>query len=402
MDLREFFKTALASLRANRGRSILTSLGVVVGVSAVILLTSIGQGLKVYVTEQLGALGAETLYVIPGQIEFAPGGGGGPGIPGAGIAASKFKLTHQEDLEKAPSVAKAMAYSEFNGTISYKGKSQTTLILGVTVDYPQIRDQFPVQGNFFTLSQQNSARRVALLGKTTAKEIFGKEDPLGKKVTIADQRFTVLGVLEEKGRFGNLDLDEQILIPITTALSTFDQENVQGFWVKAKSADDVARASGQIEEILGRTLDRDDFSVLDTKTILSVVSSILGTLTLAVGGIAAISLIVGGIGIMNIMLVSVTERTREIGLRKAVGATPRDILIQFLTEAVVLSSLGGVIGIIVGAAGAVLAGRFLTTSISLWAIIVAFLVSALVGVIFGVIPARRAARLNPIDALRYE
>lgn len=402
MQLRQFLNTAFSSLLVNRGRSFLTTLGVVVGVSAVILLTSIGQGLKVYVTEQLGALGAETLYVIPGQLEFAPGGGGGPGIPGAGIAASKFKIEQQEELARAPHVSRAMAYSEFNGSIRYKGKARTVLVLGVTIDYPEIRGQAVFQGDFFSLSQQNVGRRVVLLGKTTADDVFGNEDPVGKTVTLADQRFTVLGILEEKGTFGGLDLDDQALIPITTALSTFDQDNVQGFWVQASSSEEIPLATEEVKSILGRTLGEDDFSILDTKTLLSVVTNVLGRLTLTVGGIAAISLVVGGIGIMNIMLVSVTERTREIGLRKAVGATPRDILLQFLTEAVVLSSLGGVIGIGVGVIGAFAVGRFFTTSVPLWAVAVAFLASALVGVIFGVAPALRASRLNPIDALRYE
>jgi putative ABC transport system permease protein len=197
-------------------------------------------------------------------------------------------------------------------------------------------------------------------------------------------------------------MDDQVFIPATTAMRQFDMEYIQSLWVQSQSSETVTETKEEIEKILLKTLDEDEFSVLDTKSILSVISSILSVLTAALGGIAAISLIVGGIGIMNIMLVSVTERTREVGLRKAVGATPQNILTQFLIEAVVLSLFGGLIGILLGIGGAFLVGRFFTTTVTPWAIGLAFGVSSLIGIIFGVAPAAKAARLNPIDALRYE
>jgi len=197
-------------------------------------------------------------------------------------------------------------------------------------------------------------------------------------------------------------MDDQVFVPATTAMRQFDMEYIMSLWVQSQSSETISQTKEEIEKILLKTLDDDEFSVLDTKSILGVISSVLGTLTAALSGIAAISLVVGGIGIMNIMLVSVTERTREIGLRKAVGATPQNILIQFLIEAMVLSFLGGLIGILIGVGGSLLIGRFFTTTVSLWAVLLAFGVSALIGIIFGVAPAAKAAKLNPIDALRYE
>jgi len=235
-----------------------------------------------------------------------------------------------------------------------------------------------------------------------ADELFGQEDPVGKKFTISNQRYAILGILEEKGGIGAIDMDNQVFIPATTAMRQFDMEHIQSLWVQSISSESVSQTKEEVETILLKTLEDDEFSILDTKSILLVISSVLSVLTAALGGIAAISLIVGGIGIMNIMLVSVTERTREIGLRKAVGATPNNILVQFLIEAVVLSFFGGLIGIALGVAGAFVVGRFFTTTIPLWAIALAFGVSSLVGIIFGVAPAYKASKLNPIDALRYE
>lgn len=399
----ETVKIALNALRVNKLRSGLTILGVVIGVSSVILLISIGLGLKNYILEQLEGLGADALFVVPGKLEIASGGGGGGGIPGAGIAASKFTFSHLNKLKReGKTIKEVMAYTENNGTIRYKGKEHITQIAGVGPEYEELRDQKIVLGSFFTNSQYDLAKRVAVLGKTVANDLFGQEEPIKKKVTIAGARFTVLGVLEEKGAFGNLDLDDQVFIPATTALRQFDMENIQSFWVKSKDADSVQISKEEIEKILGKNLNNDEFSVLDTKSVLSVVSRITGLITAALSGIAAISLVVGGIGIGNIVLVSVTERTREIGLRKAVGATPKDILYQFLVESIILSLAGGILGIVLGGGLSLFLNRFLKTSIALWSIVLSFGVSVLVGMAAGLGPALKAARQNPIDALRYE
>lgn len=403
MEQTETLNSALQALRANKVRSGLTMLGIVIGVASVILLVSIGTGVKNYVTSQLEDLGANALFVMPGEIEIAPGGGGGGGVPGAGVAASKLTFDHLNDIKReAKTVKNLMPYTENNGTLSYKGKTSVTQVAGVGPSYQEIRNQRIASGSFFTNSQYNTGKKVAILGKTVTEDLFDSENPVGKKITISDQRYTVLGVLEEKGSFGSIDMDNQVFIPATTAMRHFDMEYIQSFWIQSTSAETVSQTKEEVEEILLKTLDDDEFSVLDTKSILSVVSSVLGVLTAALGGIAAISLVVGGIGIMNIMLVSVTERTREIGLRKAVGATPQNILVQFLIEAVVLSFIGGVIGISLACLGVFAIGRLIETSITLWAILLAFGVSAAIGIFFGVAPAVRASRLNPIDALRYE
>jgi len=401
MNIWETIRLSLEALLANKMRAFLTMLGVIIGVASVILLISIGNGLKSYITEQLEGLGADVLFVMPG--EFNIGGGDGGGTPGAGIAASKFTFDHLQDLKRDASTIKAiMAYTENNGTMKYKGKTKITQVNGVGPEYPEVRNQALIAGSFFTNSQYNSARKVVVLGTTVAEDLFEDEDPIGKRITISGQHYIVLGILEEKGSLGQIDIDNLVYIPATTAMRQFDMDKVQSFWVQSQDAETVLATKQEIEKILLKTLEDDEFSVLETKNILSAVTKILGTLTAALVGIAAISLVVGGIGIMNIMLVSVTERTREIGLRKAVGATPQAILTQFLIEAIILSFFGGAIGVTIGVIGAFLINRFFTTMVTFWAIGLAFGVSVLVGIVFGVAPAAKAARLNPIDALRYE
>jgi len=400
-ELLETIRIALTALKANKLRSSLTMLGIIIGVTSVILLVSIGSGLKTYITQQLEDLGANAIFVMPGELNL--GGGEGGGVPGAGMSVSKFTFDHVKDLQREAKTAKVvMAYIENNGTMRYKGKSHITQVAGVGPEYEEARNQKVVQGSFFTTSQYNSAKKVAVLGKTVVEDLFGEEDPIGKKITISDQRYTVLGVLEEKGGFSGVDMDDQVFIPATTSMRQFDMEFIQSLWIQSQSSETVEETKREVERILLKSLNDDEFSVLDTQSILSTISQILGVLTAALGGIAAISLFVGGIGIMNIMLVSVTERTKEIGLRKAVGATPRVILTQFLIESIILSFLGGTLGILLGVGGSLLIGRFFTTTVTPWAIILAFGVSALVGVIFGVAPAARAAHLNPIEALKYE
>jgi len=395
----ETFKLALITLRANKARSILTMLGVIIGVTSVILLVSIGSGLKTYITGQLEGLGSNLLMVVPGEFDVSGEGGG---QTGAGAAVSKLTIDQQKDLERNPNIKTVMPYTENNTTVSYKGKNKITQAAGVGHEYPEIRDQHPIMGSFFTASQEQSAKKVVVLGKTVAEKLFGESDPTGKKVTLSENRFIVLGVLEKKGSLGGADMDNQVFIPATTALATFDMENLIGFWIQAKDKDSIEQAKKEVEQTLLKTMKDDDFSVIDTKSLLSVISQVLGVLTVALAGIAAISLFVGGIGIMNIMLVSVTERTREIGLRKAVGATPQIILVQFLIESTVLSVSGGIIGIILGVGGSLLINQFFPAMATTWSILLAFFVSVVIGMVFGVLPAARAARLNPIQALRYE
>lgn len=402
IDFLETATLAINSLKANKVRSFLTMLGIVIGVSSVILLLAIGSGLKTYITGQLADLGANTIIVVPGNIGFGGEEGSGS-TPGAGAAIPKFTEDHYQKLKnKTKTIKHIMPYIESNASLSYKSNTHITQLSGVGVEYPEVRNQFIEEGRFFNNSHINTSKRVVVLGTKAAKELFGEQDPIGKKITISDQRYTVLGILEEKGSFARISYDDLAFAPWTTVMDLNELENIQSFWIVSESNETVAQTKEEIEEILLEDLEEEDFSVLDTKSMLDTISSILSTITAALGGIAAISLLVGGIGIMNIMLVSVTERTHEIGLRKAVGATPHSILAQFLTEAVVFSILGGTIGISLGVVGALLLNRFLQTTITFWSIALSFGVSSLVGIIFGVAPAAKAARLDPIKALRYE
>lgn len=402
MDILETINISFLALKSNRSRTVLTMLGVIIGVTSVILLVSIGSGLQTYIGGQLESLGANSLFIMPGNIGIGSGSESS-GMPGAGAAASKFTYTHLNALKNdSQSIKIIMAYTENNGTIKYKGKTRVTQVAGVGPEYPQARNQKVAEGEFFTVSQYNSAKKVAILGKTVAQKLFSQKNPLGEKITISNQQYIVNGVLEEKGAFGMIDYDDQVFIPATTAMRQFDMEFIQSLWIQSKSAELVPQTKQEIKKIIGRYFEEDEFSIIDTKNILTTISSIMGTLTLALGGIAAISLVVGGVGIMNIMFVSVTERIREIGLRKAVGATPRNILNQFLIEALVLSVGGGLIGITLGFSGSKLINHFFPTTVTPWAVLLAFLVSAGIGIIFGVFPAVKASKLNPIDALRHE
>lgn len=401
--LSEILRIALLALRANKMRSALTMLGVIIGVASVILLVSIGSGLQGYITHQLEDLGARNIMIMPGHFGMGQSGGGsGGGVPGAGMAASKFNMEQVKALEKLETVESVMPYTENNGTMRYGKNVHMTQVAGVSAEYPEVRNQKVTTGRFFNKNEEDSSKKVVVLGKTVAKKLFEEENPLGKKITVGEGRFSVLGVLEEKGAMAGVDIDDQVFIPATTALKQFDMEHFIALWIQAKSPDNMEETKKEVEKTMLKFLKDDEFSVLDTKSLLNTISSILGALTLALGGIAAISLLVGGIGIANIMLVSVTERTREIGLRKAVGATPKLILFQFLIESIILSVSGGTVGILIGMSGSFVLSKFLPSAITFWSVFVAFVVSALVGIIFGLAPALRAARLTPVDALRYE
>lgn len=402
IDFWESTQLAIKSLKSNKVRSFLTMLGIIIGVSSVILLLAIGTGLKTYITKQLADLGSNTVFVMPGNINLGSGGGGGS-TPGAGAAIPKFtKQQFQKLKTQAKTIKYIMPYIESNADLSYQGKTQITQLSGVGNEYPEMINQRVGKGNYFNNSQVNSSKKVVVLGKKIADKLFGEQNPIGKKITISDQRYTVLGVLEEKGAFAGVSYDDLAYAPWTTVMDQNNLTNIQSFWIVSQSTDMVSQTKTEVEKILLEDLKKEDFSVLDTKSLLNTISSILATLTAALGGIAAISLLVGGIGIMNIMLVSVTERTKEIGLRKAVGATPNAILLQFLTEAVVFSLLGGIAGITLGFLGSLAIGRFIQTTVTPWSIGLSFGVSSLVGIIFGVAPAAKAAKLDPIKALRYE
>ncbi|MDP3994945.1 MAG: ABC transporter permease [bacterium] len=400
MDLKEIFILALRSIKRNKTRSLLTALGIIIGVASVILLVSLGQGLQNYITGQFEDLGTNLVVVLPGKVSLESGFSQGP----PNFAGSKLTIEQTDEISRlGGAIDQAGAAIELPAAVKYKGKSKYTTVAGVSANYGKIRNLKVSTGRGISGADITLSRKVALLGTGISENLFGKGNAVGKDVTIGEEKFSVVGVLEKLGSGGvGFDVDNFVAIPITSGLRLFGMENVMTITIKATSKESVPQAILQTKKYLSRQLKKDDYSVVDQSNLLSTITQILGVLTTALGGIAAISLVVGGVGIMNIMLVSVTERTREIGLRKAVGAKPKDILTQFLIEAVVLSLFGGIIGIIIGIGGAQVINKFFPAAVSFWSVMLSFGVSALVGVLFGVAPAIRASRLNPIDALRYE
>lgn len=397
MDTREFFILAFKSLHTNKIRALLTMLGIIIGVASVILLVSIGTGLQNLVTSQFASLGSNTIYVMPGKVDLRTG------PPTMNM--SKFEIDDINDLLRGSDVIKEVTPGiAQTGVLTYKGKSTNIEFMGVWENYFTIQNFKVARGDIIRQSDVERSRKVIVLGSKPANELFGDQDPVNAWVTVSDIRYQVKGVLESKGSGGGLgsDIDNRAMFPFTSALRQFNVERPMMLIVTAIDQSFVEQAAEDAKQILGKRLKENDFTVLQQKELLNTITQFLSAITIALGGIAAISLLVGGIGIMNIMLVSVTERTREIGLRKAVGATPKAILLQFLIEAVILSLVGGIIGILLGVAGSLALRAFIQTSVTYWSIFLASGFSALIGIIFGVAPAIRASRLDPIEALRYE
>jgi putative ABC transport system permease protein len=402
MDFREAIALALEMLAANRVRTALTMLGVVIGVAAIILLVSVGEGATAYITRELVGLGTNLLIITPGKTQSS-------GSFHPPVAGTVRKLTFEDAValrRRTTLLTDAVPMVLGTGRVRYQGVSRDTSVVGVTPEFQRVRHLYVEIGQFVSDDDVEGRRRVVVLGRTVKRELFGEENPLGEFVTLADARYRVIGIMEPKGVSLGFDIDDLVFIPVKSAQDLFDTDRLFEILASVGSAEDVDRAIQQVKEVLIRRHgSREDFTVTSQGAMLSAFTTILRILTTVLGGIAGISLIVGGIGIMNIMLVSVRERTREIGIRKAVGARRRDILWQFLLESVVLSSLGGILGIGVGAGAAKalsLLFTYLPTRVSLWSVLLAFGFSAVVGIFFGVYPARRAAHLDPIQALRYE
>jgi len=397
----EFITVALDALRTNRLRSALTMLGVIIGVAAVILLVSLGEGTKNYVEEQFAGLGANILIVTPGKVETR----GGPPVIGA--ARHKLTLDDSRILEKKGSLFGGVAPVVLGAAeVRLGSRSRNVTVLGVTQDFSSVRNIHVEVGSFVTDSDVEAKRRVCMLGRTVKRELFGNTNALGQVVKIAGARFRVTGVMERKGVSLGFDIDDIVFIPVRTAMDIFDTDALIEILISVRNKNDIDSGRELARSILYKNHNRhEDFTITNQAAMLSSLFTILDTLTYVLGGIAAISLLVGGIGIMNIMLVTVKERTNEIGIRKAVGARNRDILLQFLLESTTLSASGGFCGVLVGTLGAgairVLVPK-LPVAIPPWAVILAFTFSVFVGIFFGVYPARKAAALHPIEALRYE
>lgn len=407
MNIIQNIKIALRGIAANKMRSGLTMLGIMIGVGAVIAMISIGSGATSSVTSNIQSLGSNLLMVRPGSA--------GMGFGGARQAAGTAATLSENDAEaigkEIPTVKSVSPEFSSSAQIVYSNQNINTQVTGVTPEYQEVKNFNVEFGQFIESADLSNQSRVAVLGQNVIADLFvSGEDPIGKTIKIKSVPFRVIGVMELKGEAAMQSPDDAIFIPLSTAQKRlFGADSLSTINVQVRSEEEMDLASDQIETLLLTRHDigdpdEADFRIMNQADILSTMGAVTGTLTLLLGGIAAISLLVGGIGIMNIMLVSVTERTREIGLRKAVGAKRKDILGQFLMESLVLSVLGGGMGLVLGFMGSFVLARvggwpFVVSANS---ILLAFLFSAAVGIFFGIYPARRASLLSPIEALRYE
>jgi putative ABC transport system permease protein len=404
---------ALESLNANKLRSMLTVLGIVIGVAAVIAMLSIGRGAQASITSQIESIGTNLVYVSPGAIRQG-------GVAQAQGTAGTLTMDDAKALESIPGVVAESPVIQGRAQAAYLSNNTNTRLMGVTPNYINVANITVADGSFLSESNQTARSSVAVLGSATAEALFGSDaGAVGQSIRLNGQPFRVIGVLASKGGTGFLNQDDQIIVPLSTAQTKLigsqrfrGASTIQQITVKAADANQVTQVMADITALMRqrhRTVEgSDDFTVSSQQDALSAITTVTNTLTIFLGGIAGISLVVGGIGIMNIMLTTVSERTREIGLRKAIGARRQDILMQFLVESTVLSVLGGVIGIALGWGISRLIGRVqlggsaITPVVGLDSVLLATLFSMAVGLFFGIYPATRAARLQPVEALRYE
>ncbi len=405
VEVYEYLKLGFKTLAANKVRTALSVLGILIGVAAVIAMLAIGRGAQKQIESQLSSLGSNLLVLRPGAMRV-----GGVTQESGATARLNFEDT-QYIKDQITGVKNASATVNGRGQVTYGNKNWSTRIIGASPSYEQIRSSTPQAGRFFNDADNLKRARVAVIGVAIVRELFGDKNPLGEMIKINKISFQVIGILPEKGSTGFMDQDDVIVMPVYTAMHRLlGKEYVDSIDMEMSDPQSMSEAEDKVIELMNQrhrvppTLRETAFEVRNMADIQAAVQQSSQTMSLLLSSIAAISLVVGGIGIMNIMLVSVTERTREIGLRKAIGAKRWDILAQFLSESVVVSAVGGLSGIFLGWVITLLIGQFSgwTTSISPSSVLLAFIFSASIGIIFGIYPARKASLLHPIDALRHE
>jgi len=411
MNILESMRIAIRSISANKLRAGLTMLGVIIGVMAVVAMLSIGRGTQAAITDQITSIGTNLLYVRPGSTQSS-------GVRTAEGSATTLTKEDAAALEGLPYIVAVAPQVESFGQMAYLGNNTNGRVLGVTPEYLDTMNTKLAGGEFVSAANVTANSAVVVLGAGVATSLFDTADPVGQTIRINGQSFRVIGVMEAKGGTGFMNADSQVYVPLTTAMSRLSRggqfrggNTVSVINIKISDMSMQETVIQEISEVLRERHHiqfQDDFSITSQQDVLNTANQVTGTLTIFLGGIAAISLIVGGIGIMNIMLVSVTERTREIGIRKAVGARKIDIMSQFLIEALILSLAGGLMGVMLGAlvaqmiSGMNVGTSTLKTVVDMDSVLLAVLFSAAVGLFFGSYPANRAASLHPIEALRYE